>query len=146
MDALQVLVQQGARGGEAERAGLDALADQRRHLGDLVGVGHVVGVAALAQHIGAHRGVRHLGADVDGARLGFQRVEVFGEALPLPVDALGQRRAGDVLDAFHQLDQELVVASGRTGAKPTPQLPMIAVVTPCQLEGASSGSQVAWPS
>ncbi len=36
--------------------------------------------------------------------------------------------------------------SGRTGAKPTPQLPITAVVTPCQLEGASSGSQVAWPS
>ena len=26
-------------------------------------------------------------------------------------------------------------ASGRTGAKPTPQLPMTAVVTPCQLDG-----------
>ncbi len=36
--------------------------------------------------------------------------------------------------------------SGFTGAKPTPQLPMIAVVTPCQLEGPISGSQVAWPS
>jgi hypothetical protein len=35
---------------------------------------------------------------------------------------------------------------GRTGAKPTPQLPMITVVTPCQLDGASIGSQVAWPS
>ena len=35
---------------------------------------------------------------------------------------------------------------GRTGAKPTPQLPMMAVVTPCQLEGAMTASQVAWPS
>ena len=36
--------------------------------------------------------------------------------------------------------------SGRAGAKPTPQLPMIAVVTPCQQEGDRSGSQVTWPS
>ena len=36
--------------------------------------------------------------------------------------------------------------SGRAGAKPTPQLPMTMVVTPCQLEGVTSGSQVAWPS
>ena len=36
--------------------------------------------------------------------------------------------------------------SGRTGAKPTPQLPMTTVVTPCQLDGVTSGSQVTWPS
>ena len=35
---------------------------------------------------------------------------------------------------------------GRTGAKPTEQLPNTVVVTPCQLLGASSGSHVAWPS
>ena len=34
----------------------------------------------------------------------------------------------------------------RTGAKPTPQLPPTTVVTPCQLDGVSQGSQVAWPS
>ncbi len=36
--------------------------------------------------------------------------------------------------------------AGSTGAKPTPQLPITTVVTPCQPDGASSGSQVAWPS
>jgi hypothetical protein len=35
---------------------------------------------------------------------------------------------------------------GRTGAKPTPQLPNIVVVTPCQQEGPSSGSHIACPS
>ena len=35
---------------------------------------------------------------------------------------------------------------GRTGAKPTPQLPDTMVVTPCRLDGSSSGSQVTWPS
>ncbi len=36
--------------------------------------------------------------------------------------------------------------SGRAGAKPTPQLPMTTEVTPCQALGASTSSQVAWPS
>ena len=36
--------------------------------------------------------------------------------------------------------------SGCTGAKPTPQLPMTTVVTPCQHDGVSIGSQVIWPS
>jgi hypothetical protein len=37
-------------------------------------------------------------------------------------------------------------APGFTGAKPTPQLPNTAVVTPCQQLGVSALSQVAWPS
>ena len=32
--------------------------------------------------------------------------------------------------------------SGAAGAKPTPQLPMTTVVTPCQIDGVSNGSQV----
>ena len=36
--------------------------------------------------------------------------------------------------------------SRRTGAKPTPQLPITTVVTPCHAEGAITGSQVACPS
>ena len=36
--------------------------------------------------------------------------------------------------------------AGSAGAKPTPQLPMTMVVTPCQLDGLTSGSHVAWPS
>ena len=36
--------------------------------------------------------------------------------------------------------------SGFAGAKPTPQLPITTVVTPCHEEGAISASQVAWPS
>ena len=36
--------------------------------------------------------------------------------------------------------------SGRTGATPTPQLPMITVVTPCHGEQVRSGSQAIWAS
>ena len=35
---------------------------------------------------------------------------------------------------------------GRTGANPTPQLPMTTVVTPWPELGSSRSSQVAWPS
>lgn len=31
---------------------------------------------------------------------------------------------------------------GRTGAKPTPQLPLTTVVTPCRLDGANVSSQL----
>ena len=109
VDALQVLVEEGAGGGKAEGPGRHALAHQGGHLADLACVGRIVGVAALAEHIGPDWRVRHVHADVDGARHRLERVEVFREALPLPVDALGQRRAGDVLDPLHQLDQELVL-------------------------------------
>ena len=35
---------------------------------------------------------------------------------------------------------------GRTGAKPTPQLPVTSVVTPWPVDGSSTSSQVTWPS
>ena len=77
--------------------------------------------------------------------LRVQRRQVFGEALPAEVQALVQDGAGDVLDALHQLDQ-LLASPGLTGAKPTPQLPITAVVTPCMAEGARWLSHTAWPS
>ena len=35
---------------------------------------------------------------------------------------------------------------GRTGAKPTPQLPITSVVTPLDADGSSASSHVTWPS
>ena len=35
---------------------------------------------------------------------------------------------------------------GRTGAKPTPQLPITTVVTPCHDDGVTCLSQQTWPS
>ena len=65
--------------------------------------------AALAHHVQAHRPVRHLGAEVEVAGPGVEVVEVLGERLPLPREALVEGDAGDVLDALHQLDQPVVV-------------------------------------
>ena len=44
-----------------------------------------------------------------------ERVEVLGERLPLPLDALVQRGAGDVLDALHQLDEPVLLAGPHRG-------------------------------
>ena len=75
------------------------------HRVDVVAGGVVV--RALTHHVGAQRGVRHVRADVERARHALERVEVLGERLPVPLDALVERGAGDVLDALHQLDELL---------------------------------------
>ena len=128
--------------------GVERLADERGHRVELV-VGRrlrVVG-AAVAHDVGAQRGVGDVRADVDAcAACALERVEVLGERLPVPREALGQRGAGDVLDAFEQADQPVVAVGARPGANPTPQLPIAIVVTPWSDDGATIGSQVTWPS
>ena len=99
---------------EAHRARADAFGDQLGHTDDVVVGGGLVGRAPLAHHEGAHRAVRHLGGDVEGARDAVERVEVLADGLPVPPDRLAQGRAGDALDALHQAD-EPVVAVGRGG-------------------------------
>ena len=41
-----------------------------------------------------------------------ERVEVLADRLPVPLDGLAQRRAGNALDAFHQADQPVVAVGG----------------------------------
>ena len=65
--------------------------------------------AAFAHHIDAQRMVRDLRRDIDRARQPGQRVEILRKALPLPVQPFRQRRAGDVLDRLHQIDQLVAV-------------------------------------
>ena len=86
-----------------------------------------------------------LNGDIDRPRSPGEQVEVLRERLPTPRHAFVERGAGDVLDALHELD-EPALATGRTGAKPTPQLPVTTVATPCTDEGSSTSSQVACPS
>ena len=47
-----------------------------------------------------------------------------------------------------QADEPVVLLGGRAcaGAKPTPQLPITIDVTPCSDDGATTPSQVTWPS
>ena len=98
-----------ARGREAERAGAQAFGRELGHapailLGRRLAVG-----AALAHHIDAQRGVRHLGGDVDVVAAGGDRIEEVREAVPVPRQAFGQHDLGDVLHALHQVDQHVVL-------------------------------------
>ena len=75
--------------------------------------------AAVAHHIGAERGVRNLGADVDGPAHRVEHVEVLGERLPSPRHALGECGARNVLDAFEQTDEPFVTIR-RNGSESHP--------------------------
>ena len=114
--AVDRFVEHGAAGRETERAGADAFLDDPRHFGD-VGIGRDrAGLLTVAEHIGAHRAVRDVAGDIDGARQFLQRVHIFGEGFPVPAHPFGERGAGDVLNAFHQADQPFV-AVGFGGGK-----------------------------
>ena len=108
--AADAAVVDGARGGKAERAGLDRLTGDGGHLLDVFRGSGCTRHAARAHHVHPHRRMRQLGAEVDVARQGLEKVEVFGKGLPLPGQPFMQRSAGDVLDAFHQFDQAIVIA------------------------------------
>ena len=107
--ALQRLVRQAAGRGEPESASLHRVSCDLAHLGDvaLVGVFEVDG--AVAHDEDADGGVRQQRADVDVALPAVEGVEIFAEGFPLPLQAFVHDRAGDVLDAFHQLDQAFAV-------------------------------------
>ncbi len=79
------------------------------HGGDVVGRRRLVVGAALAHHIGPKRSVGDHGTDVDGELPPIEDIQVLAEGLPAPRQALAEGGAGNVLHAFHQLDQEVVV-------------------------------------
>ena len=106
--AVDGLVEDGARGREAECASLQAFLDDGRHLGDFMFGGVFVAGAALAHHIGADGAVGDVGGDVDGAGALFEGIEIFGEGFPVPAHPFDERGSGDVLDALHQADEPLV--------------------------------------
>ena len=114
---VDIAVKHGARGRETERAGADAFFDDGRHLRDVILGRDSARTLPVTEHVGANRTVRHMGAHVDRTRQFFERIEIFGEGLPVPAHAFGQRGAGDVLDPFHQADQPFVlVGLGRSEA------------------------------
>src|ERR1019366_4644452 len=99
---------------EAEGPCVNGLLHHLFHAADVLRCGRLVAGPPVAHHVGAHRPVGDLGADVDRPPPSFEGVEVLGERLPLPPDALGQGGAGDVLHALHGPDEPLVpVGHGR---------------------------------
>ena len=101
---------------EAQGAGGDGFAREVGHRRDVVRRGRRLSLGApLAHHVQAQRAVRDLRPEVEVAGPRGERVEVLGERLPVPAQALVQGRAGDVLDALHQLDQPLVIGRAHRG-------------------------------
>ena len=101
--AVAVAVGRRQGGREAESAGLDRLVQQAHHLGELVGRGLV------ADGVGAHD-VPAQGAVADhepgvDAERAVEAVEVLGERLPLPVDALLEGGERHALDLGHHAAQ-----------------------------------------
>ena len=113
--AVDAAMQDGARGRETECAGFQPVLDNLRHLFDLVLGRNRTRLFPVAQDIGTYRTVRDMGCDIDGARHSFQLVEIFGKRLPVPTHPFGQRGAGNILDAFHKIDQPLVPVGPRRG-------------------------------
>ena len=70
---------------------------------------------ALAEHVGAQGPVGHQARHVEHPRRPLHLVEVLPEGLPVPRHALGERRAGDVLHALHELDQPRAIGVPRRG-------------------------------
>ncbi len=130
----------GAAGAEAGRSGDDRLAGERAHLGDVVVARGDAGEGSLAHHVDAQRVVGDLTHDVDGARAHVDRVHVVGERLPVPADALGERGAGDVLHAFHQLDEPLAILLAHR-READPAVAHHAGGDAWRLDGAMSSSQ-----
>ncbi len=98
-----------ARGRKTQRAGADCFARERGHRLVVFGRGGIAARAALAHHIDPQRRMRKLRADIHIEAALRQPVHVVRKAFPGPGNAGAEHRLGDVLDAFHQLDQPLMI-------------------------------------
>ena len=99
-----------------------ASAASSRHRRDVVGGRRLAVGAALAHHVQAQRAVRDLGGDVDVERARVERVQELGERLPVHVRPSSSTAPGmSSTPSISSMSRSW--SAGRTGAKPTPQLP-----------------------
>ena len=136
-----VAVEAGGR--EAERTVGERLPGEFGHRGHVLGGGVVV--AALAHHVVAQRHVRHLGADVDAVgRVDGDRGT--RRSSPSPTGCPRAARCRGCPRRSPSATRVRPRCRAAPGAKPTPQLPMTTVVTPCQHDGVTCLSQHTCPS
>ncbi len=64
---------------------------------------------ALPHHVDAQSRVRHVSADVHVVLPAGEKTQVLGIGLPSPRHAVDEDRMRNVLDAFHQADQQVVL-------------------------------------
>ena len=107
------LVNRRARGGEADGARLDGLAQLALHQPDVVLARRLL-ERALAHDVAAERAVADVARVVDALGQGLDGIEELGEGRPRPRDACGHRRARDVLGPLEVADdQSLVLLAAR---------------------------------
>ncbi len=114
--AVGCLMVAGARGGKADRTGQDRVAHFALHRFQIVGRG-LISEGPLAHHVGAQRGMPHVGGVVDSFGRAVDRVEVLGESLPRPFDAGLHRLGGDVLGALQVAHHQQLVLFGAWGQR-----------------------------
>ena len=88
---------------EAKCAGADRFLGQPTHFGDVLRRCGLAPDCAVTHHVNAQRMMRDLRGHVDRPRQPFERIEKIGEALPIPFQAFGEHRTGNVLDPLHQI-------------------------------------------
>ena len=143
--AVDGAVRERARRREAERAGGDALAHDGRHRLDVLGVAGSLRAprSPITKPRTAPCGTCVPMSIAFGSRSSVSRYsgnDSHPHWMPADSAAPGMSSTPSIRPMSHSC------RSGATGAKPTPQLPITTVVTPCQHDGVSSGSHVTWPS
>ena len=103
------------RRGESHRARVDRFANDAAHLLQIRFGGGLAIRAARAHDVDADRRMRHVSADVHVVRARGEKVEILGIGFPCPGQSIGQHGMRNVLDAFHQPDEQvmLIVAAWR---------------------------------
>ena len=99
----------GAADRETGGARLHRLAHDLLHERDVVVGRFLEGAGPLSHRIDPHRVVADHDAEIDGVLHGVDGVHVIGKRLPVPCETFMQRRAGNVLDAFHQAHEAIAV-------------------------------------
>ena len=115
------------------------------HAADLV-VGRFPLVARLAHDVEPHRGVTDVARVVEQRAALLDRVEVLREGLEVSQGTPSNSVSGAMSSTCWSVRTSSSRCSGRTGAIENPQLPATTLVTPCQHDGVSAGSQNTWAS
>ena len=138
------LVVLAARRGEPDRPRAQRVGELRLHQREVVG-GRLLLEGALAHRPRAQRRVTDVRRVVDGLRQrGRPRRGTRGTSASSTRSS--SSATGSMSSARSRLRTTSARASSRTGASVNPQLPITAVVTPCQHEFAPCGSQNTWAS
>ncbi len=113
--------------------------------GEVVG-GRLLLEGPLAHRPGAQRRVADVGRVVDRLRAGASTASRYSGKVSQLQSMPSASAAGSMSSARSRLRTTRARSASRTGARVNPQLPITAVVTPCQHELAPSGSQNTWAS